>query len=501
MFKCLQPKNRANIFVKTGIIVNRGARIRSDHFDGDALSEDSYLKITASSNCFSATSEDIKELLNEVRSIALHGSHTLKFDNSNAMSDEDYIRLTGISKLQFDEVLSHLSTVRSTSVRSSRTALALLLVKLSTCLSLAVISTLFGIGIKFCSKAIPSARAALMTSFVPKHLGLAHINRNEAISNHTTVFANVLFGNSKSDVAITVADGTYIYIEKSGNYSFQRRSYSVHKGKLLLKPMMLVATDGYILTVLGPYLADGKISDAKISEHMLNSNVEDITNWFEEDDVLVVDRGFRDAVDIFKDFGINAQMPHFLNKFEKQHTTKEANRFRLVTKVRCVVESDNGRIKKWKALSNTLPNNPIPYVGDYFRIVCSLCNAFRLPFVTSTDSEEVIARRLMALAKCANKLQDKVMKSGWDKKRVIWKKINDTKLDNFQELTEDELRDLTMGVYQLQQAKTYTDEHFYENGLYEIMAHKEEDDVLIAQIRSRHTSINLITCGLNTLQG
>ena len=55
--KCLQPKNRAKIFVKTGIIINRGARICSDHFDGEALSEESYLKITASSNCFSATSE------------------------------------------------------------------------------------------------------------------------------------------------------------------------------------------------------------------------------------------------------------------------------------------------------------------------------------------------------------------------------------------------------------------------------------------------------------
>ena len=175
-----------------------------------------------------------------------------------------YIRLTGISKLQFDEVLSHLSTVHSTSVRSSCAALALLLVKLRVGLSLTVISTLFRIGKKSCSKAIHSATAALMTSFVPKHLGLAHINRNEVISNHTATFANVLFGDSKSDVAIAVADGTYIYIEKSRNYSFQRRSYSVHKGKPLLKPMMLVATDGYILTVLGPYLADGKNSDGKL---------------------------------------------------------------------------------------------------------------------------------------------------------------------------------------------------------------------------------------------
>ena len=108
------------------------------------------------------------------------------------MSDVDYIMLTGISKLQFDEVLSHLSSVRSTSVRSSRTALAPLLVKIRIGLSLAVISTLFGIGKKSCRKAIHSARAALMTSFVPKHLGLAHINRNKVISNHTTAFVKWL---------------------------------------------------------------------------------------------------------------------------------------------------------------------------------------------------------------------------------------------------------------------------------------------------------------------
>ena len=148
------------------------------------------------------------------------------------------------------------------------------------------------------------------------------------------------------------------------------------------------------------------------------------------------------------DFGINAQIRHFLNKSQKQHTTEEANESRLVTKVRWVVESASCRIKKWQLLSNTIPNSQIPYVGDYVRIVCSLCNAFRPP-LTSTDSDKVIARRRMALAKCPNKLQDKVMQSGWDNKRAIWKKIDDTKLDSFLELTEDELRDLTMGINQL----------------------------------------------------
>lgn len=487
-FKTLLPKCRAKIFVKTGIVVTDGVRVCLKHFDGDFLSEECYSSITSFSDSFNATSQDIKELLNEVRVIALQGSNTLNFDDSSAMVDTDYMRLTGVTKSQFDSIMSHLSTLRSTSTRSSRTALALLLVKLRTGLSLSVISTLFGIRKNSCSKAIHAARTALMTSFVPKYLGLSHIDRDQIIRDHTSTFAKVLFADSKSDVAIAVADGTYIYIEKSSNYAFQRRSYSIHKGQPLLKPMMLVATDGYILTVLGPYLADGKNSDAKITEHMLKSNAENINEWFHDNDVLVVDRDFRDAIDILKDFGINAQMPHFLNKSQRQHSTEEANESRLVTKVRWVVESVNGRIKKWKALSNTMPNTQIPYIGDYVRIVCSICNAFRPALVTSPESDEVIAKRMMAQAKNPNKLQCTVVANGWDKKRVIWEKINESELNDFPELTENELRDLTMGVYQLKQARCYTDEHFDENGQYEILAHKEQNNILKAQIRSRHTS-------------
>ena len=218
-----------------------------------------------------------------------------------------------------------------------------------------------------------------------------------------------------------MVDLAYIYTEKSGKHSFQRRSYSVHNGKPLLKPMMLVATDGYILTVLCPYLVDGENSDAINTGHMLNFNVEDITDWFEGDVVIVIGHGFRDPVDILKDFGINNQIPHFLNKSQKQQTAEEANESRLVTKVRWLVESANGRIKKWKALSNTMLNSQILYVRDYVRILCSLCNALRPPLVTDTYSDKVIARRMVALAKSPNKVQDKVMKSGLDKKGIMEK--------------------------------------------------------------------------------
>ena len=83
---------------------------------------------------------------------------------------------------------------------------------------------------------------------------------------------------------------------------------------------------------------------------MLISNAEDMRNWFSEGDVHIVDRGFRDVTELLNDCGIKTEMPHFLKKSDKQHSTEEASEFRLVTKVRWVVESANGRIKQWNAL-------------------------------------------------------------------------------------------------------------------------------------------------------
>ena len=48
-------------------------------------------------------------------------------------------------------------------------------------------------------------------------------------------------------------------------------------------------------------------------------------------------------------------MSHFLNKLEKQHSTEEANKSGLVTKMRLLVESINKYIKQWSALNIALP--------------------------------------------------------------------------------------------------------------------------------------------------
>ena len=52
----------------------------------------------------------------------------------------------------------------------------------------------------------------------------------------------MLFVDSQKDVAIPVAYGPYIHFEI--NFSIQRLSYSVHKGRLLVKPMLMKSNSG-----------------------------------------------------------------------------------------------------------------------------------------------------------------------------------------------------------------------------------------------------------------
>ncbi len=59
-----------------------------------------------------------------------------------------------------------------------------------------------------------------------------------------------------------------IFSEKSLNYLLGRQSFSMHKHQPLAKPMMVCATDGTIVEVMGPYV--GTVNDASIINNDLS---------------------------------------------------------------------------------------------------------------------------------------------------------------------------------------------------------------------------------------
>ena len=92
------------------------------------------------------------------------------------------------------------------------------------------------------SRYLKQAREAFMKDFVPKNLGTTTMDRENWLK-HNTRIAKELF-NSKDEELVLVADGMYCYCQKSFNNSFQRKSFSVQKGRHLVKPFIICTADG-----------------------------------------------------------------------------------------------------------------------------------------------------------------------------------------------------------------------------------------------------------------
>ncbi len=92
------------------------------------------------------------------------------------------------------------------------------------------------------------------------------------------------------------------------------------------------------MSVFGPFLADGHNNDASIIKHIIKNDDQGIKTWLHDDDIIIVDRGFRDAVNSMEELGFQVKIPAFL-KGKKQFSTQEANRNRIITKNRWIIEN------------------------------------------------------------------------------------------------------------------------------------------------------------------
>ncbi|XP_045173214.2 uncharacterized protein LOC123534842 [Mercenaria mercenaria] len=477
----------AQAFVEKFIFVDFKNRCCASHLENGHFTQESLNALKENKLADRLSRTDILHLLKNVRTFMLQ-SKFLNFDCTYNMSDDDFHTLTGISKGQFEDLVKHVDKLRDTEVRTARNCIGIFLVKLRTGLSNKLLSVLFGITPAQIQRSITSARLDLMESFVPENIGFEHISHSQFCENHTTPIAKELFTNA-DDQAVLVMDGTYIYVQKSSNYEFQRRSYSMHKHRPLVKPMVIVGTDGYILAILGPYFSDGKNNDASITKHMMATNEGNIDDWVKENDTCIVDRGFRDSIEFLEERGIQVHMPSFLKKGQKQHSCEEANQNRLITKVRWVVESANGRLKQFKLLDKVISNNTIPFITDYLQITGALINKYRRPFSQDQPESADIARKMLIRSRRSNDLLERLQETGMLTKRVVYSLVEskDECLDCFPRITYDQLRDITLGVYQLKQAPYYTREHM-EDGDYLLYVHKEEKELLKFKIQSRHSN-------------
>ena len=113
------------------IFVPEGARCCSGHMINHRLKTKAANSLAASSVQYKKFNSNGIQLLINKGQLLYERQKRLDFDNSEALSDDEYRIFTGLSKLQFHNLISHISNsdIRNSSNRSIRSAVAILLCK------------------------------------------------------------------------------------------------------------------------------------------------------------------------------------------------------------------------------------------------------------------------------------------------------------------------------------------------------------------------------------
>ena len=344
---------------------------------------------------------------------------------------------------------------------------------------------------RFCEQ----ARKAISKDFVSFNLGAKHLDRNAWIS-HNSDLVNELFDLKKSQFA-AIADGTYVYCQKSSNNMFQRKTYSGQKKRHLVKPFVICATDGYIVDVFGPYAATD--NDAIIlSDIMEKEKRPDVGNFDEillDGDLFLLDRGFRDvALELKNRYKLLPKLPTCVSPDQKFLTTKEANDSRFVTKCRWVIEAINGIFEQSFRALKDVSNKILPHIIYDFRIAAAIINCYKRRLFSDGDKQLEIAKKMKYLSTKENHLEREIKNLKINNK--YFEQIDATSVSDFPKINDlNQIREnIAIGSYQIKQCHGYLDEFLSMNGrnsLYisgEKFLTKKNNSLVCAEIQSRHVN-------------
>lgn len=127
-----------------------------------------------------------------------------------------------------------------------------------------------------------------------------------------------------------------------------------------------------------------------------------------------------------------------------------------MTKIRWVVEAVHGIIgKKFKLLHNVFDNKLLHSAKSYIRIACFLNNEFGRRLNSDWGMEQAIAERMLSRRNVENLVQKRVETEKLSRRTRPFARLTSGELTDFPELTEDQLKLLFTGTYQLSQAISY----------------------------------------------
>lgn len=129
----------------------------------------------------------------------------------------------------------------------------------------------------------------------------------------------------------------------------------------------------------------------------------------------------------------------------------------------------------------------IPSIGDLVKIACGILNKYKCALARQLENEEM-AQKMLDRSTLENHVKTFVEENNLARRRSVYTPLNAVdNLDDFPKLSYDSVRDITLGVYQLKQAPSYTKQHLSDSGSYDFLLCKEYPTLIQVKIQSRHS--------------
>lgn len=448
---------RLQVFIQRNIYIPDNVRSCAHHLDNNGLLFNILLLgLQFINRPYIIRGQQLQLFLEGLRNVALKRGTGIDYDK---LTDEEFECLSPINKQQFEELLTYCDpVVQNGKLRHvGRLDLLMFLCKLRQGLNDDLLKVIFNQASRQnVSSIIDYVRSSLLLRFVPENIGPQSITREQFVDQHVTEFANALYNPEPAERrAIAVIDSTYAYIHKSSNFRVLRQSYSLHKNRHLLKPTLIVAPDGYILSIFGPYFSDARNNDAEILRGEFERDADALANWFQNGDIVLVDRGYRDAVPLLQRLGIDHRMPALVERGQRQLTTVDANNSRIVTKNRWVVEARNGHIRSiFKFLSQTINLQHAQNLNAFYRIAGAIINRYH-PVILMQGADAAQAKEMIRRSMMPNVVQARVEVDNLVRRNGQWRRLNQDAVIDFPIFDLNYLRDLTFGTYQVNLSPSY----------------------------------------------
>lgn len=220
------------------------------------------------------------------------------------------------------------------------------------------------------------------------------------------------------------------------------------------------------MEAMGPYPATK--NDASIVNELI-SRGDVLTYLFKEDDVFILERGFRDCADNMTNKGFLVHMPETISTGERQLSTLQANITRCVTMNRWVVKAVNGRFSRdFKIFREDYLNKRCLHIMAEFRIAAAFLNHFAVQFRERANVNEIIEIIDEKIFE-NNELSEIVQGYNLNMRSTLFQNISHTNVE-FPELTINDLELIALGTYQIRQTKSYIREHLRVHGMYTLEA-------------------------------